>query len=133
MNIRTIIKGTNVRLNKNLEGKCFLDQPKFYINGKRKTVPDKSGTVFVNPPIFFPAKREDLLFISALRMLFLTKICFQSAAVTGFLQTLNSSFFDLADTFFCKIIFLPDLLDSNTLLAIQAKISIYNFCFSRAE
>src|SRR5574343_1417375 len=63
----------------------------------------------------------------------LSQIRLQRVAVAGFLQTLNSSFFNLTDTLLGQIILLTNLLNGYTIFSIQTKVSRYDFCFTRAQ
>lgn len=70
---------------------------------------------------------------TGIKLYILSQIRFQSTAVTGFLQTLNCPFLDLANTLFGKVVFLANLFNGYSVFAIQTEISIYYFCFSRAK
>ncbi len=48
----------------------------------------------------------------------LTQVRFQRPTIPCFLQTLDGSFLDLADTLFSQVVFMADLLDRNSILPI---------------
>ncbi len=63
----------------------------------------------------------------------LSQVRFQRAAVTCFLQALDRPFLDLADTLFGKIVFLTDLLNGHTVLAVQSEVSVHDLCLAGAQ